>query len=266
MAAAVLRRVDPAATLEWLVQDGAAVASGETLGMARGSARSILVAERVMLNFMQRMSGVASLTAQMVAAVQVGGGWGTPASIVWVWRGGCTPCVCLFHLRALTHTPLLALAPPPQGTRAVVLDTRKTVPGLRLLDKWAVAIGGGQNHRWARVGGLCCCMTCKPARKMKTPRAVTGFAPHTPTPLHHTHVCRMGLYDMVMIKDNHIAAAGGIAAAVRGAEVRARVLLDAPPALPPTHPRMQPPLIHPPGVHAQQAGAAAAGSGDAHSG
>ncbi len=64
-----------------------------------------------------------------------------------------------------------------QGTRCRVLDTRKTVPGLRVLDKWAVKIGGGGNHR-------------------------------------------MGLFDMVMIKDNHIAAAGGIAAAIKGAEVR----------------------------------------------
>lgn len=63
-----------------------------------------------------------------------------------------------------------------QGHTARILETRKTVPGLRLLDKWAVLIGGGQNHR-------------------------------------------MGLYDMIMIKDNHIAAAGGIAAAVHGAEV-----------------------------------------------
>lgn len=73
-----------------------------------------------------------------------------------------------------THPPT---HPPLQGTRAVVLDTRKTVPGLRLLDKWAVRIGGGENHR-------------------------------------------MGLYDMLLIKDNHIAAAGGIEEAVAGGEVR----------------------------------------------
>lgn len=64
----------------------------------------------------------------------------------------------------------------PQGTRCVVLETRKTVPGLRVLDKWAVLIGGGRNHR-------------------------------------------LGLWDMVMIKDNHIAAAGGIAAAVQRTQV-----------------------------------------------
>ncbi len=65
---------------------------------------------------------------------------------------------------------------PFQGTKSRILDTRKTIPGLRVLDKWAVLIGGGVNHR-------------------------------------------MGLYDMIMIKDNHIAAAGGIAAAVERAEV-----------------------------------------------
>jgi nicotinate-nucleotide pyrophosphorylase (carboxylating) len=64
-----------------------------------------------------------------------------------------------------------------QGHPAVILETRKTAPGLRLVDKWAVRVGGGQNHR-------------------------------------------MGLYDMVMIKDNHIAAAGGIEAAVHGAQAR----------------------------------------------
>ena len=71
----------------------------------------------------------------------------------------------------LTHPVIF-----PQGSPARILETRKTVPGLRVLDKWAVLIGGGQNHR-------------------------------------------MGLYDMIMIKDNHIAAAGGITAAVHGTEV-----------------------------------------------
>ena len=83
----------------------------------------------------------------------------------------CWPAVCL---RACLEKNVCVRV---QGTGATVLDTRKTVPGLRLLDKWAVAIGGGANHR-------------------------------------------MGLYDMAMIKDNHIAAAGGIGAAVAGAEAR----------------------------------------------
>ncbi|EFN58889.1 hypothetical protein CHLNCDRAFT_19514 [Chlorella variabilis] len=135
VAHAVFARVDPAVHLTWLRKDGELVQQGDTIAEACGSARSILVAERVALNFLQRMSGIATMTRQMVDA----------------------------------------------GTAASVLDTRKTVPGLRLLDKWAVSIGSGMNHR-------------------------------------------IGLYDMVMIKDNHIAAAGGIEAAVRGAEefMRAR--------------------------------------------
>lgn len=132
VAQAVLHRVDPALQLEWRVQEGGTVERGQVVGVIRGSARSILIAERVALNFLQRMSGIATLTRDMVAAVA--------------------------------------------GTRAAVLDTRKTVPGLRLLDKWAVLGGGGRNHR-------------------------------------------MGLYDMVMIKDNHIAAAGSITQAVRATEV-----------------------------------------------
>jgi nicotinate-nucleotide pyrophosphorylase (carboxylating) len=126
----VFRRVDPAVQVTWLVDDSSTVKPGQILATATGSARSILIAERVALNFMQRMSGVATMTAAMVKAVRC--------------------------------------------TKTTILDTRKTVPGLRLLDKWAVSIGGGANHR-------------------------------------------IGLYDMVMIKDNHIAAAGGIKAAVDGA-------------------------------------------------
>ncbi|GIL94792.1 hypothetical protein Vretimale_941 [Volvox reticuliferus] len=127
----VLAAVDPSVQVEWRARDGDRVVPGQTLGVLRGSARSILVAERVMLNFMQRMSGIATATAAMVSALD--------------------------------------------GLPTKVLETRKTAPGLRLLDKWAVLIGGGTNHR-------------------------------------------MGLYDMMMIKDNHIAAAGGIRAAVQRAE------------------------------------------------
>jgi nicotinate-nucleotide pyrophosphorylase (carboxylating) len=130
----VFRRVDPAVQLTWLINDSATVSSGQIIGTAVGPARSILIAERIALNFMQRMSGIATLTAAMVKAVQ-----------------GSSP-------------------------RTTVLDTRKTVPGLRLIDKWAVKIGGGGNHR-------------------------------------------IGLYDMLMIKDNHIAAAGGLTAAVDAVEV-----------------------------------------------
>ena len=131
VATAVFARVDSSVNLQWKIVDGSVVQPGDILGVARGNARSILIAERVALNFMQRMSGIATFTASMVSLVS--------------------------------------------GTGATILDTRKTVPGLRLLDKWAVAIGGGKNHR-------------------------------------------MGLYDMFMIKDNHIAAAGGIAAALEAVE------------------------------------------------
>lgn len=110
------------------VQDGDSVARGTTIATVRGSGNTLLSAERVALNFMQRMSGIATLTSQFVAAVQ--------------------------------------------GTSATILDTRKTAPGLRIFDKQAVALGGGQNHRF-------------------------------------------GLFDMVLIKENHIAAAGGIRAAVQ---------------------------------------------------
>lgn len=110
------------------VTDGDRVEEGQVFATMSGPGRALLSAERVALNCLQRMSGIATLTRRFVEAVQ--------------------------------------------GTRAVILDTRKTAPGLRALDKWAVRLGGGQNHR-------------------------------------------SGLYDMVLIKDNHIAAVGGITEAVR---------------------------------------------------
>lgn len=131
VAAAVFETVDPGLKLAWAAADGDRVTPGQVLGRVHGSARSILVAERVALNFMQRMSGIATATACMVASMR--------------------------------------------GTKAKLLETRKTAPCLRLVDKWAVAIGGGTNHR-------------------------------------------IGLFDMILIKDNHIAAAGGLAEAVRRAE------------------------------------------------
>ena len=115
------------------VAEGSAVISGSVLAELTGSARSLLTGERTALNFLGRMSGIATLTRQFVDAVK--------------------------------------------GTAAIILDTRKTVPGLRLVDKLAVRRGGGQNHR-------------------------------------------TGLYDMVLIKDNHIDFAGSISEAVR--RVRAR--------------------------------------------
>jgi len=132
VATVVFERVDRNVNMVWMVHDGDVVKAGQVLGVASGPAHAILVGERIALNYMQRMSGVATQTAAMVKEI------------------GCC-------------------------TKTRLLDTRKTVPGLRLLDKWAVKIGGGENHR-------------------------------------------IGLYDMMMIKDNHIAAAGGLKNAVRSAE------------------------------------------------
>ena len=109
------------------ISDGGTVLKGQIIAKVRGKGRALLGAERTALNFLQRMSGIATLTRSFVDAVR--------------------------------------------GTNAVILDTRKTAPGLRLLDKQAVVLGGGVNHRF-------------------------------------------GLFDMVLIKDNHIAAAGGITQAV----------------------------------------------------
>jgi nicotinate-nucleotide pyrophosphorylase (carboxylating) len=119
--------VDRSLSVEWTVEEGARVERGTVIGVVRGSSRSILTGERTALNFLQRMSGVATLTRRFVEKID--------------------------------------------GTAATILDTRKTIPGWRLLDKYAVVCGGGRNHR-------------------------------------------MGLHDMVMIKDNHIDAHGSIAGAV----------------------------------------------------
>lgn len=123
-------RIEFAASLA----DGENAATGELLAKVSGRLQSILTAERVALNFFQRMCGIATLTRQYVDQVT--------------------------------------------GTHAKILDTRKTVPGLRYLDKYAVKIGGGFNHRF-------------------------------------------GLYDGVLIKDNHIAAAGGVSQAL--AKIRGRI-------------------------------------------
>jgi len=133
VAAEVFRRVDPALRVEVVAADGIAVTPGDAVMRIGGSARSILTAERTALNFLQQLSGVATVTRRYVDAVH--------------------------------------------GTGARVIDTRKTTPGMRLLEKAAVVAGGGANHR-------------------------------------------VGLYDMVMIKDNHIAAAGGIMGAVEAVRVR----------------------------------------------
>ena len=130
VAAYAFHRIDPGLELEHVVQDGDAVGAGDEVLRIRGSARSILTAERVALNFLQRLSGIATETAKAVQAAQ--------------------------------------------GTKAIIVDTRKTTPGLRVLEKYAVRVGGGRNHRF-------------------------------------------GLDDAVLIKENHIAVAGGITNAVRAA-------------------------------------------------
>jgi len=103
VAAEVFRRVNPQLTVDILLPDGTALAGGETVLEVRGPARSILTAERVALNFLQRLSGIATLTRQFVEAIG--------------------------------------------KSRAKILDTRKTTPGLRALEKAAVVAGGGENHR-----------------------------------------------------------------------------------------------------------------------
>jgi len=122
-----LKYLDPRIKFTAHVSDGEYVAKGTVLAKVQGKGRALLTAERTALNFLQRMSGIATATRAYVSAVS--------------------------------------------NTRAIIVDTRKTAPGLRLLDKWAVRLGGGQNHRF-------------------------------------------GLFDMVLIKENHIAAAGGITQAV----------------------------------------------------
>jgi nicotinate-nucleotide pyrophosphorylase (carboxylating) len=106
----IVRLVDPSLSFKTLQHDGASVASGTGLAEVRGSARSILTAERTSLNLLQRMCGIATLTRRYVDRVM--------------------------------------------GTRARIVDTRKTVPGLRVLDKYAVSCGGGMNHRLGLFDGV----------------------------------------------------------------------------------------------------------------
>ena len=138
LAEAAFRELSPTIRIESLVHDGHRAKPGENLLRISGSARAILSAERVALNFVQRLSGIATLTAQFVDSIH--------------------------------------------GTPAKILDTRKTTPGLRLLEKYAVTSGGGTNYR-------------------------------------------VGLFDMVLIKDNHLAALrdakpNAVAAAVRAARAQ----------------------------------------------
>ena len=119
---------DPSLLFEVLKFDGDAVKKGDIAFCVAGSSQAILTTERLVLNCLQRMSGIATLTAKIKKEIE--------------------------------------------GSSSIILDTRKTTPGIRFLEKWAVKIGGGQNHRF-------------------------------------------GLYDMIMLKDNHIDYAGGITAAIQ---------------------------------------------------
>jgi nicotinate-nucleotide pyrophosphorylase (carboxylating) len=134
----VFIQASPGCCFRWDTQDGQAFPAGWVIGSVWGPTRAVLTAERVALNFLQRLSGIATLTRRYVEAVA--------------------------------------------GTKAVIVDTRKTTPGLRLLEKAAVRAGGGRNHRF-------------------------------------------GLSDGVLIKDNHLVAAGGIRPAVEAARRHAHHLL-----------------------------------------
>jgi nicotinate-nucleotide pyrophosphorylase (carboxylating) len=127
LAKMIFEYVDPTLQIETFIEDGTAVKFGDVIFHVSGSSQSILKAERVVLNSMQRMSAIATKTNSFVQLLD--------------------------------------------GTKTKILDTRKTTPGFRAAEKWAVKIGGGENHRFA-------------------------------------------LYDMVMLKDNHIDFAGGITLAI----------------------------------------------------
>ncbi len=128
VAKAIYEIYDPQLQVNYFMKDGDLIQQGDIVLTVEGSSQSILSTERLVLNFMQRMSGIATQTRKLVELIE--------------------------------------------GTNTKLLDTRKTTPGVRLLEKWAVKIGGGHNHR-------------------------------------------IGLYDMIMLKDNHIDYAGGIREAMR---------------------------------------------------
>ena len=127
LAAVIFHKLDPGMELTALVKDGDLVKKGDVIFRLKGNARAILSGERLFLNCLQRMSGIATKTHELTQLIR--------------------------------------------GTKAKLLDTRKTTPNMRMLEKWAVVLGGGVNHRY-------------------------------------------GLYDMIMLKDNHNDFAGGITQAV----------------------------------------------------
>lgn len=130
LASWIYRQVDPAIQFEALIADGSPIHPGDFVYTAKGNARVLLSTERLILNSMQRMSGIATTTRRLADLIA--------------------------------------------GTKARLMDTRKTTPGFRMLEKWAVQIGGGLNHRF-------------------------------------------GLFDKLMIKDNHVDLAGGVESAIRKA-------------------------------------------------
>jgi len=130
LAERIFKRVNPDLQLVILIKDGAEVRKGDVAFVAEGKAQSILTAERLVLNCMQRMSAIATQTRKAAKMLE--------------------------------------------GTKTKVLDTRKTTPNFRMMEKWAVKIGGGENHRF-------------------------------------------GLFDMIMLKDNHIDYAGGVTKAIQAA-------------------------------------------------
>ena len=158
--------LSPVPQVSWSLSDGDSVQVGREFGTLRGSARSILVAERVALNLMQRMSGIATATHRMV---QVGSpSLLTNKSIVASSRvahpfplqsqGACRISDCICPLQFPPPTPPRtcphAQAAASSGSSTKVLETRKTVPGLRLVDKWAVLIGdaGSGGGRGKQLG------------------------------------------------------------------------------------------------------------------
>lgn len=132
---ACFSRLDPTATINWTAKDGDSVKAGQTLCEIEADTRALLTAERPALNFLQLLSGTATVTRRYVDAIK--------------------------------------------GTQAKIVDTRKTLPGLRLAQKYAVTCGGGHNHR-------------------------------------------LGLYDGILIKENHIMACGSVAAALKQAQALGR--------------------------------------------
>ena len=128
----IFKKLDKKITIDRFFADGDKVRKGEIAFMVDGNARALHTGERLVLNIMQRMSGIATMAKKLTE-------------------------LC-------------------EGTNAIIIDTRKTTPGFRLLEKWAVRLGGAQNHRW-------------------------------------------GLYDMILIKDNHVQCSGGIKKAINNTHI-----------------------------------------------